>query len=304
MGTAGNAPLPPTLSVLIPNLHCPRIGETVNAVLAQVGVDEPFEVVVVGRDRYGRIPRDPRVRSFETARDFTPSEARNRAIAESAGATLLFLDADCVPEPDWLRRMLAAHRETGAVVGGALTFPRDGYWSVADNISAAHGFLPSTPAGPPRGFHLSAASLCAEKADIVAAGAFDESLVCGEDFDLMMRLIRRGHRMHFEPAARAAHRHGRRDLRGFVRHAVAWAPDSVVVRRRHADLLGTPWFLGSPTALRLLAPFIGLGAAARIWVRHPELVRDLAAFPAVYMAKILWCWAAARGLGRPGTIPR
>jgi glycosyltransferase involved in cell wall biosynthesis len=290
--------LPPTLSVLIPNLHCPRIGETVNAVLAQEGVSEPFEVIVVGRDRYGRIPADARVTFVETPRDFTPSEARNRAITEAKGSTLLFLDADCVPEPDWLRRMLAVHRETGAVVGGALTFDRDGYWSVADNISAAHGFLPSTPAGPPKGFHLSAASLCAEKADIVEAGAFDEALVCGEDFDLMIRLIRRGKAMHFEPTARAAHRHARRDLRGFVRHALAWAPDSVIVRQRHADLLGTPWFLGSPVALRLLSPVIGLGAALRIWLKHPELVRDLAAFPAVYAAKVLWCWAAAQGLGR------
>jgi mycofactocin glycosyltransferase len=296
--------LPPTLSVLIPNLHCPRIGETVNAVLVQEGVNDPFEVIVVGRDRYGRIPHDPRVRFVETPRDFTPSEARNRAIAEARGETLLFLDADCVPEPAWLARMLAAHRETGAVVGGALTFDRDGYWSVADNISAAHGFLPSTPAGPPRGFHLSAASLCADKAAIVEAGAFDETLVCGEDFDLMMRLIRRGHRMHFEPAARAVHRHARRDLSAFIRHAMAWAPDSVIVRRRHADLLGTPWFLGSAVALRLLSPLIGLGATVRIWVRHPELARDLATFPAVYAAKVLWCWAAARGLGRPEATPR
>ncbi len=293
----------PTLSVCIPNLHCPRIGETVNAVLAQEGVEEPFEVIVVGRDRYGRVPGDPRVTFVETLRDFTPSEARNRAIAEAKGTTLLFLDADCVPEPDWMRRMLAAHRATGAVVGGALTFDRDGYWSVADNISAAHGFLPSTPAGPPRGFHLSAASLCAEKADIVDAGAFDESLVCGEDFDLMMRLIRRGRAMHFEPAARAAHRHARRDFSGFVRHAMAWAPDSIVVRRRHADLLGTPWFLGSPLALRLLSPLIGLGAALRIWARHPELLRDAATFPAVYAAKVLWCWAAARGLERTEGAP-
>jgi hypothetical protein len=62
------------LSVLVPNLHSPRIGETVPAVLAQEGVDEPFEVVV-GRDRHGIIPREPRLRAIETPRDFTPSEA-------------------------------------------------------------------------------------------------------------------------------------------------------------------------------------------------------------------------------------
>jgi GT2 family glycosyltransferase len=286
------------LSVLIPNLHSPRIGETVSAVLAQEGVDEPFEVVVVGRDRHGIIPNEPRVRAMETPRDFTPSEARNEAIAQARGTTLLFLDSDCVPEKDWMRRMLDARAEGHPIVGGALTFDRDGYWSVADNISAAHGFLPSTPKGPPKGFHLSAANLCVDKAPLTEVGGFDEGLVCGEDFDLMMRLIRTGMPMHFEPGARAAHRHVRTNLAGFLRHAAFWAPDSMVVRGRHADLLGTPWFLKSAWALRLLSPVLAAAATARIWLRHPELLRDIATMPMVYVAKFVWCWAAAKGLDR------
>ncbi|MDH4228532.1 MAG: glycosyltransferase [Nitrospirota bacterium] len=286
----------PRLSVLIPNLHCPRVGDTVNAALDQTGVDERLEVIVAGRDRHRVIPADARVRFIETERDYTPSEARNLAIREARGETILFLDADCVPEAGWMQQLLATHRAGHPIVGGALVFPREGFWSVADNISAAHGFLPSTPAGEPRGFHLSAANLCLPKRLLDEAGGFDETLVCGEDFDLMMRLGRLGYPMYFEPGARAAHRHGRRDLAGFLRHAAAWAPDSIVVRGRHADLLGTPWYLKSPHTLRLFSPLLALGASLRIWLRHPELVRDLPAFPAVLVAKFIWCWAAARGL--------
>lgn len=46
--------------------------------------------------------------------------ARNRALAESAGDSMLvFIDDDEVPTADWLRTLLALHRETGAaaVVG-------------------------------------------------------------------------------------------------------------------------------------------------------------------------------------------
>ncbi|MDH5526211.1 MAG: glycosyltransferase [Nitrospirota bacterium] len=288
----------PTLSVLIPNLHCPRVGDTVNAVLAQQGVDQSFEVIVAGRDRHGVIPVDPRVRFLETERDYTPSEARNLAIREARGETVLFLDADCIPEPHWMARMLATHAQGHPIVGGALTFPREGFWRVADNISAAHGFLPSTPAGPPRGFHLSAANLCLPKLLLQEVNGFDETLVCGEDFDLMMRLSRKGYPMYFEPTAPAAHHHGRADFGGFLRHAAAWAPDSIVVRGRHADLLGTPWYLKSAWTLRLFSPLLALGATLRIWFRHPELVRDAAAFPVVLLAKLIWCWAAARGLDR------
>jgi GT2 family glycosyltransferase len=282
------------ISVLIPNLHCPRIGETVSAVLAQEGVSEPFEVIVVGRDRYRAIPADPRVRSIETERDYTPSEARNRAIAEASGELFLFLDADCVPEPGWMARMLARQAEGHPIVAGALTFDRGAYWSLADNISAHHGAMPSNPAGPMTRFHPAVANLCLPRKLLDEVGTFDESLVCAEDFDLMMRLKARGYAFWFEPGARAAHRHGRTDLGGFLRHAAAWAPDSLDVRNRYAALLGSPGFLRSPWALRLLSPAIALGVTGRIWWRHPELWRDVAAFPAVWVAKLVWCWAAAR----------
>jgi len=284
------------LSILIPNLHSPRIGETVQAVLAQEGIDEPFEVVVVGRDKYGITPRHDSVRFIETDRDLNPSQARNVAIREARGEICLFLDSDCVPEPDWMAAMLAARADGHDVVGGALTFDRDGYWSVADNIAAAHGFLPSTPAGTPQGFHLSCASLCTDKVFLDQVGGLEEDLVCGEDFDLMMRLKARGRSMYFEPAARAAHRHTRTHLVGFLRHAAAWAPYSIQVRRRHAEALQTPWILQGPRRLRLLSPLIALAVTLRIWMRHPELIRDLHTFPAVWTAKLIWCWAAANGL--------
>ena len=299
-GPPSDLVVPPVrLSVLIPNLHSPRIGETVAAALAQDGVDEPWEVVVVGRDRYGLVPDHPRVRFIETERDYNPSEARNRAIAEARGETVLFLDSDCVPEPDWMAKILATHEAGHPIVGGALTFDRDGYWSVADNISAAHGFLPSTPAGRPAGFHLCAANLCLDKSLLNQVGGFDEQLVCGEDFDLMMRLGAAGYPMYFEPAARAAHRHVRTSFSRFLSHAGAWAPYSVHVRRRHAGTLNTPWVMNSALSLRLLSPAIALWVTFGIWRRHPELLRDVLTFPAVVVAKFIWCWAAARGLSHP-----
>jgi len=283
------------LSVLIPNLHSPRIGETVNAILAQEGVGETFEVVVVGRDKYGLIPDHPNVVSIETERNLNPAEARNEAIRQARGEVCLFLDSDCVPEPDWMVAMLKAKQQAD-VVGGALTFDRDGYWSVADNIAAAHGFLPSTPAGPPNGFHLSCANLCVDKSHLVAVDGLKEALVCGEDFDLMMRLKARGLSMHFEPTARAAHRHVRTSFGRFLTHSAAWAPYSIKVRHDHGDALSTPWVLKGPWRLRLLSPAIALAVTLRIWGRHPELIKDLHTMPAVFLAKVIWCWAAAKGL--------
>lgn len=44
---------------IIPNLHSPRIGEVLEAPCRQAGVNgDQYEILVVGRDRYGKKPED------------------------------------------------------------------------------------------------------------------------------------------------------------------------------------------------------------------------------------------------------
>ncbi|MFQ5508898.1 MAG: glycosyltransferase family 2 protein [Leptospirillia bacterium] len=288
------------ISVLIPNLHCPRIGDSVSAVLAQEGVIDTFEVIVVGRDRYHRIPDDPRVTFIESDRDLNPAEARNVAIRAARGELFAFLDADCVPEPHWMRELLSSHAQGHPLVAGSLTFDRGDFWSLADNISAHHGALPSNPEGIMTRHHPPVANLLMEKKVLDEVGVFDERYFRGQDFELMMRIAEAGYTFYFNPRAAAAHRHSRSDAQSFIGHAIAWAPYSVMIRRQYADVLKSPWYMRNPWALRVLSPFIAAGVSARIWWRHPELFQDVHTAPAVFLAKLVWCWAAAAALD--GTI--
>ena len=46
--------------------------------------------------------------------------------------------------------------------------------------------------------------------------------------------------------------------------------------------------------LRLLSPAIAMAVTAKIFVKHPCVRRYWYTAPVVFLAKIVWCWAAAR----------
>ena len=80
----------PEYSIVIPNLHSPRIGEVLDALCRQEGVDSAgYEILVIGRDMYGLVKKheagDKRVRFLESERDLNPAEARNRGIKAARG---------------------------------------------------------------------------------------------------------------------------------------------------------------------------------------------------------------------------
>ena len=60
------------------------------------------------------------LRVLETSGGAGPGAARNIGAASARGELLVFIDADCEPEPDWLARIVAAAREAELVQGAVL----------------------------------------------------------------------------------------------------------------------------------------------------------------------------------------
>src|SRR3972149_11851864 len=115
----------PDHSIIVPNLHSPRIGDVLEALRGQEGIDhDEYEILVVGRDRYGLVRRqeveDKRIRFLESQRDLNAAEARNRGIEAARGKLVFFIDADCIAPSSWMATLLKTYHEGHPVVGGPI----------------------------------------------------------------------------------------------------------------------------------------------------------------------------------------
>lgn len=132
--------------------------------------------------------------------------ARNAGIAIARGRWLLFTDADCVPDADWLARMaeaLAVHGDR-CLLAGAVEVTAEG--SGEPNSYQIYDMVKGIPqAHYVRRGYAATANLCVPKAVIDDVGAFDSSRYSGGDSELCRRTNQHGYGLHYLPAAVVRH---------------------------------------------------------------------------------------------------
>jgi len=195
-------------SVVIPAY---RAADTIAAVLRGLqGQDlaEPFEIVVVasGGDTTAAITRAtcPRATVVEVDTRLAPGAARNLGVAHAHGEVVAFLAADCVPDPDWLRRRVDAHRAGHTLVSGfvdmATPTTAAGWAQYFSKFWGMLAYERRTMVGPGPLFHLSYTRRVLDE-----FGPFLEAPIAGEDTAYNDRLVRAGHRVCFDGAIRVRH---------------------------------------------------------------------------------------------------
>jgi GT2 family glycosyltransferase len=247
------------------------------------------EILVVGSDAPGLVAQAGPVRLIAMPLAHA-SDKRNRGMAEARGAIWLFLDDDCLPADDLLARHLARHAADEQVVGGAVSFADRPYLQLADNLSAFHDLLPSTPAGPRP--YLCTANLSVRREAAERCGPMEPGRSRAEDLDWTQRLRMLGYRLYFDPTAIIDHRPARTALPAVWRHWVDDAPFTLAVRRRHAALLETPALASYRWPFLWLAPLIAAWATSRTYAHPYARKRYWHILPLVYLTKLAWCWGA------------
>jgi len=130
-----------------------------------------------------------------------PYVARNRAAAIARGGVLAFSDADCVPEPDWLERGLAALEHADIVAGMVRFIPPENRtaWALLDIDTFLDQELTVRAGG------AVTANLFVARERFDRLGGFDDTLANGGDQEFVRRAVAAGARLAFSPESAVWH---------------------------------------------------------------------------------------------------
>lgn len=185
---------PSLVSVIIPTFNCgPYISDALRSVLSQEVTS--FEIIVIddcSTDNTEQIVRAiaPQARYLRNKVNSGPSFSRNRGIDASRGTYVAFLDAD----DQWLPGKLAAQLNVFAdfpdviLVAGQMV-----HWdSPIPQLCESYKVTRYEFKDLILRNYMATPTVVALREHVIAAGMFDEGLSISEDYDLWLRLSRRG----------------------------------------------------------------------------------------------------------------
>ena len=306
---SGGAPHSPALagqvSVVVPVLNSPLVGEVLEALRRQTARARIAEVLVVGLDGYGLVAPDGLVRLIPTDGPRLASVSRNIGAAQARGEHCLFLDADCLLEPRALERLLALLEQGYDAVNPAWRPERESYWRLCHNLMAFPERSTLDRSGE-RGLVIGFC-LLVRRSVLEAAGPFHELLNCCEDLEWSFRAARLGCRFGFAADAVLRHRPARTGLATVWRRHAAYGLDWYPLYRRLADELPASQAIWAAEHLGgLRGPafvLLALVYVARMLLRQPALLRYWYALPGMVWAQLGWYDGIALAVRSGRTYP-
>lgn len=199
----------PKISVIIPAYNvAPYIGETLESVFAQTFTD--FEVIVINdgspdTQEFERVltPFRERIR-YLTQENRGASAARNAGLRAARGEFVAFLDADDFWLPSYLEDQIAVMRERNcdlvcadALIVGESPDAGRSYFEVVMEAALPKEVTFLDLLSGERS--LITSGVLVRREHILEVGFFDEKLRNAQDFDLWLRLARRGSRIAYQP---------------------------------------------------------------------------------------------------------
>lgn len=189
-----------SVSIVIPAFNAEKtVYRTVEACLAQSYAAENIEIIVVddgSTDRTKAVLAKYPVKYLYQPNG-GPAKARNLGWRAASGGIVFFTDADCVPEQDWIAKLLPLFdSDKVGAAGGTYDIcnPENiTALSIHYEIQYRHSRLPEYVR------YLGSFNLAVRKSALETVGGFDESfrVACGEDADLSYRLTDQGYLLRF-----------------------------------------------------------------------------------------------------------
>ncbi len=216
--------MPPIISVIIPVHNGDRdLSALLDCLRSQTLPPERVEYLIVDNQSSDRTYQflqtaaktNPQIIPLQATKIQSAYAARNVGVKASQGEFLVFTDADCRPQPDWLEHLISPFEQpqVNLVVGEILGLAGNNWLEVyADHAQTLsqqhtlnHEYLP----------YGQTANLAVRKSALKNTGLFRPYLTTGGDADLCWRVqIQFPDCLMFAPRAIVHHRH-RSNLRDF-----------------------------------------------------------------------------------------
>jgi GT2 family glycosyltransferase len=184
------------------------IPELLRALAAQTLPPRDFEVILVDNATVDFQPPALGPGHVRISHCTTPGSyaARNRGAADARARWLVFTDADCLPQPDWLRHFADLVDQCGSdnqLLAGAVRM-------TAAKSNPNRYEIYDLVRGIPQHLYVSkgyaaTANLAVSDRLFKTLGGFDEQRLSGGDADFCRRAVRAGAHLRFAPAAIVAH---------------------------------------------------------------------------------------------------
>ena len=202
-------------SVVVPVYNdARRLRSALDALLSQTYPSDCYEVIVADNgstDTTPRVAEEYAVRRGGTVRLVVEDQiqssyaARNRGLRAARGEVLAFTDADCVPDPEWLKNGIRALAEPDATCGGGrIVFfyksARPNVYEYYDSVRKLDQQSYVCRAG-----FAATANFFARARLFGQYGEFRADLSSGGDYEFGRRLTSAGEKMVYIPDATVRH---------------------------------------------------------------------------------------------------
>ena len=212
-----------------------------------------------------------------------PGLARNTGLDRVGSPLVAFVDAEVVPEPGWLDRLLVHFDDpaVGAVAprvlpAGDRSSVRGGYEALRSPLDL--GPRPARVAPRTRVAYVPTTALVVRLDALAAVGRFDPALRHGEDVDLVWRLVEAGWTVRYEPSATVTHP-VRSTWPAWVAQRMAYGASAAPLAERHPGALApvsvSAWSASSWALAAVGHPVVGAAVAGVAASRLPRRLGGL-----------------------------
>jgi GT2 family glycosyltransferase len=263
------------ISVIVPAYNAEAtLGRCLAALRDQT--QAPDEILVVddgSTDGSAELARHYNVQVIRQA-NAGPAAARNAGARAARGDLLLFTDADCAPDPDWVACMAAALADP-TVAGAKGVYRTSQTEAVARFVQIEYEDKYNRMRGQERIDFVDTYSACYRRDVFLRAGGFDATFPSAsvEDQEFSFRLAQAGQRLVFVSDACVSHLHDR-TLAEYARRKFWIGYWKALVTRRYPSKLARDSH--TPQVLKLQMGLAGVGgvlSACGLLLRRTRLLR-------------------------------